>query len=173
MSANLRAPPPLPPKPPRLNTAVSTTSNRAEPRTSPVSSSRRPALGSTASSLSLSFSASATSWAIKAKSGLNNYAKPMAKAVLANASNYVEAASDYLSESKIGDDRSRGMSGDDSRRASLRKPVEPHDKLNLLPQWAVYVPRKDKAGNVIQHESGSYAKPVKVVACTETRLLFR
>ncbi|KAJ9104553.1 hypothetical protein QFC21_002050 [Naganishia friedmannii] len=158
-----RVPPPLPPKPgsvSRINTAATNnlnTGSRTQPEgvNNSMASPRRPTLGSSTSS-SFSFSASASSWASKAKSGLNNYAKPMAKAALVGASNYVEAASDYLHESRTGEERSRGNSDDDSKasRGLARKLAEPQEKLNLLPQWAVCVPRKNKAGQVIQHESG-------------------
>jgi hypothetical protein len=89
----------------------------------------------------------------------------MAKAALAGASNYVEAASDYLHESRTGEERSRGVSDDDSpgSRGLPRKLAEPQEKLNLLPQWAVCVPRKNKAGEVIQHESGQLLADIRAI----------
>ncbi|KAJ9115100.1 hypothetical protein QFC22_005429 [Naganishia vaughanmartiniae] len=156
-----RVPPPLPPKPgsvSRINTAATNNSNttsRTQPEglNNPMANPRRPTLGSSTSS-SFSFSASASSWASKAKSGLNNYAKPMAKAALVGASNYVEAASDYLHEGRTGEERSRSDDDSPRSRGLLRRLAEPQERLNLLPQWTVCVPRKNKAGEVIQHESG-------------------
>lgn len=162
MSANRRTPPPLPPKPASASRQYSSQSSQPPQQlrvnTSNVNSSlRRPEIRSGASSFSATFTASASSWASKAKSGLNNYAKPMAKAAVAHASNYVEAATEYLNESRNGEGSSRSMAGDDrseSGRPRGRTSPRPVDKLSLLPQWAVRRPRKDKQGQPLRDQDG-------------------
>lgn len=165
MSANRRTPPPIPPKPASVSKQYSSQSAQPPPlplRVSTASSSgsfRRPEMRSGNSSFSATFTASASSWASKAKSGLNNYAKPMAKAAINHASNYVEAASDYINESRSGEASSRSMSGDnspDSGRPRGKTSPRPVDKLSLLPQWAVRRPRKDKQGKPIKDQDGEY-----------------
>lgn len=166
MSANRRTPPPIPARPSSTSRQYSTASSSATNAPPPQlqvntsSTSRRPELRSAASSFSTAFTASASSWASKAKSGakigLNNYAKPMAKAALTKGSNYVGAASEYLQDAR-GEGVSRSTSDDDSldsaRSRSTRTP-EPVDKLHLLPQWAVRKARRDKEGKMIMDDNG-------------------
>lgn len=174
MSANRRTPPPIPTRPSINSRQYQTSSSSNAPvqpqlQVNTSSTSRRPEIRSATSSFS-NFTASASSWASKAKSGakigLNNYAKPMAKAALVKGSNYVGAASEYLQDARGSEGVSRSISEDDSLdtgRARKRSP-EPVDKLHLLPQWAVRKARRDKDGKVVMDENG---KPLRDLhACT-------
>lgn len=170
MSTNRRTPPPLPPKPGSTSRQYSSQSAQPQPplrvNTSNVGGSfRRPEIRSGTSSFSATFTASASSWASKAKSGLNNYAKPMAKAAISHASNYVEAATDYINESRNGESSSRSMSGDlgsDGARQRARTSPRPVDKLSLLPQWAVRRLRKDREGRLLKDKDGQLLPPCSV-----------
>jgi hypothetical protein len=162
MSANRRTPPPLPPKPSSASKQYSSQSPQPQQqlRVNTVNANgsfRRPEIRSGSSSFSSTFTASASSWASKAKSGLNNYAKPMAKAALGHASNYVEAATDYLNESRSGESSARSLAGDDSSESGRprgRTSPRPVDKLSLLPQWAVRRPRTNKEGQPLKDQDG-------------------
>ena len=81
----------------------------------------------------------------------------MAKAAISHASNYVEAATDYINESRNGDSSSRSMSedlGSDGSRQRARTSPRPVDKLSLLPQWAVRRPRKNREGLLLKDKDG-------------------